>query len=44
MQSRRRYGAPRIHAELRDRGFCVSKRTVARLMQEKGREAEGVCR
>ena len=34
--SKRRYGAPRIHAELRDRGFRVSKRTVARLMQEKG--------
>lgn len=36
LQSRRRYGAPRIHAELRDRGFHVSKRTVARLMQAKG--------
>jgi len=34
--SKRRYGAPRIHAELRARGFGVSKRTVARLMQEKG--------
>ena len=33
---KRRYGAPRIHAELRARGFRVSKRTVARLMQEKG--------
>lgn len=36
LQSKRRYGAPRIHAELRARGFHVSKRTVARLMQEKG--------
>ena len=36
LQSKKRYGAPRIHAELRDRGFCVSKRTVAKLMQEKG--------
>ncbi len=36
LQSKRRYGAPRIHAELRARGFRVSKRTVARLMQEKG--------
>ena len=36
LQSKKRYGAPRIHAELRDRGFRVSKRTVARLMQEKG--------
>jgi transposase InsO family protein len=36
LQSKKRYGAPRIHAELRERGFRVSKRTVARLMQEKG--------
>ena len=42
LQSKRRYGAPRIHAELRDRGFRVSKRTVTRLMQEKGiRRARG---
>ncbi|MGI9509406.1 MAG: IS3 family transposase, partial [Geminicoccaceae bacterium] len=27
LQSKKRYGAPRIHAELRDRGFRVSKRT-----------------
>ena len=30
------HGAPRIHAELRDRGFHVSKCRVTRLMQEKG--------
>ncbi len=36
LQSKRRYGAPRVPlnqgAELKDRGFRVSKRTVARLM------------
>jgi transposase InsO family protein len=36
LQSKRRYGAPRIHAELRAQGFRASKRTVARLMQEEG--------
>ena len=42
LQSKKRYGAARIHAELKGRGFCVSKRTVARLMQEKGiRSARG---
>ncbi|MEM8597285.1 MAG: IS3 family transposase [Pseudomonadota bacterium] len=34
--SKRRYGAPRIHAELRDRGHRLSKRMVATLMQENG--------
>ncbi|MEM8821034.1 MAG: IS3 family transposase [Pseudomonadota bacterium] len=34
--SKRRYGAPRIHAELRDRGHRLSKRTVAKLMKENG--------
>ena len=34
--SKRRYGAPRIHAELRDRGRGISKRTVAKLMSENG--------
>ena len=32
--NKRRYGAPRIHAELRDRGHHLSKRTVAKLMKE----------
>jgi transposase InsO family protein len=36
VRSKRRYGAPRIHAELKDRGFRISQRTVARLMREKG--------
>lgn len=36
VQSKRCYGAPRIHAELRDRGIRTSKRTVAKLMQENG--------
>ena len=31
-QSKRCYGAPRIHAELEARGFRTSKRTVAKLM------------
>ena len=35
-QSKRRYGAPRIHAELKGRGFRNSKRTVAKLMRENG--------
>jgi putative transposase len=35
-ESKGRYGAPRIHAELQDRGSRISKRTVAKLMQEKG--------
>jgi len=33
---KQRYGAPRIHAELRDRGHGVSKRTIAKLMKENG--------
>ncbi len=34
--SRQRYGAPRIHAELRDRGSRVSRKTVAKLMKQNG--------
>jgi transposase InsO family protein len=34
--SKQRYGAPRIHAELRDRGQSVSKRMIAKLMKENG--------
>ncbi len=34
--SKQRYGAPRIHAELHDRGRGVSKRTIAKLMKENG--------
>jgi len=35
-QSRRRYGAPRVHAELRAQGERVAKKHVARLMREDG--------
>jgi putative transposase len=34
--SRRRYGSPRIHAELRARGQCTSRKRVARLMRASG--------
>lgn len=34
--SRRSYGSPRIHAELRARGQCTSRKRVARLMRASG--------
>ena len=34
--SRRCYGSPRIHAELRARGHCTSRKRVARLMRASG--------
>ena len=34
--SRRRYGAPMIHAELRDLGLCCGRKRVARLMRLDG--------
>jgi len=38
-RSRRRYGSPRIHRELRDEGRRVSRKRVVRLMQEEGLQA-----
>ena len=35
-KSRRRYGAPRVHAELKAQGQAVAKKRVARLMREDG--------
>ena len=35
-KSRRRYGAPRVHAELQAQGEHVAKKRVARLMREDG--------
>jgi putative transposase len=41
-RSRGAYGAPNIHADLRDEGICVGKKRVARLMRADG--LRGVCR
>ena len=38
-ESRRRYGSPRVHAELRDRGQRVGRKRIARLMQVQGLRA-----
>jgi putative transposase len=35
-QSRRTYGSPRIHAELKEEGTRVSRKRIARLMKESG--------
>lgn len=37
--SRETYGSPRMHDELRDRGFQISENTVAKYMQELGLDA-----
>jgi putative transposase len=42
VRSRGAYGAPNIHADLRDEGFRVGKKRVARLMKAEG--LRGVCR
>lgn len=41
-QSRGTYGAPRIHAELREGGLCLGRKRVARLMHAAG--LQGVSR
>lgn len=38
-EKRRRYGSPRVHGELRDRGRRVSRKRVARLMSARGLKA-----
>jgi putative transposase len=38
---RRRYGAPRIHAELRARGQCHGRKRIARLLRQAG--LRGLC-
>jgi len=35
-ETRQRYGSPRIHAELADRGWRTSRKRVARLMRVRG--------
>jgi transposase InsO family protein len=36
---KRRYGSPRVHDELRDRGWRVGRKRVARLLRERGLRA-----
>ncbi len=39
-ESRQTYGSPRIHAELKERGYRCGRHRVARLMRENGIEAK----
>jgi transposase InsO family protein len=41
---RGRYGAPRIHAELRAQGLCVGRHRVARLMRQAGISGKQSCK
>jgi putative transposase len=43
-ESRRTYGSPRIHQELRANGHRVARKRVARLMREQGLRARRRCR
>ena len=38
-QSRRRYGSPRVHQELREQGHRSGRKRIARLMREHGLRA-----
>jgi transposase InsO family protein len=40
-ESKRRYGSPRIHDELRERGRRVGRKRVARVMRDRGLRARG---
>jgi putative transposase len=43
-ESRRTYGSPRIHQELRENGHRVARKRVARLMREQGLRGRRRCR
>jgi transposase InsO family protein len=43
-QARRIYGAPRIHAELREQGISAGHNRVARLMHEAGIQGKTACK